>query len=478
MADEDDQNKATSVKLFIGAISQQLADSIDELDSRFSKYGKIISPIDLHKKPTLDTYFGYTTLEITPKQLVALRQAFNKVKFKGTVLAIETARPDYKERWATDNARRDPPPSKDQLKRKYGKPRREVDIIPGKMRKTPRKRAKYMTFRIQIGSKKTILKCPKKKLWGVMKNKKIDEMVWQYSHGQWKDGNGDIIETVDFQPVATKSGVSLIGSTSTSKDSKTLQKPESETIADEEAEEERQRNLSILDKIFGDAAEDFMPKALIDSRGNELELDENDSEKENEDDEDMADWENHSNFKKVEATNDMNPAIDNEDEDVEMAERSNKQEKEDKTSNAINSTKTLRNLFNPAENSGQFFLFGGDNADNEDFDNTVLDEINEAEKQQASIKPKSADDISFASSFPPAVAKVRKGLFFGHFESPFLSSQSQVALLPLLQFDKEAWETLFYDKRSDWAKKYKARRREALRQIEKKNKARRRTAPV
>lgn len=483
-----------NTRIYVGSISQQLSDSIDDLSTRFSKYGKVVKDIELHKKPTLDSYFGYITLEITPQKFGELKKAFNKVKFKSSVLTIDAAKPDYQQRWAADKARKDPPLTKVDALRKYGKKRREIDVIPGRMRTTPRKKYKYMTFRIFIGDKKIMLKCHKKKLWGIVKDKKFDEMIWRYSNRKWLDGNGDVIESVDFQPIQTKTGISLIKKDD--KDKQTTTATIGSTVEDDEEEAERQRNLDILEKMFGGATENFMPKASIDTRADddvpikpESESEDtsssdsdsssdddsssdSDSDSDNEDESEKNEWEEDKHFKKVDQIESTKPkAKITTEEDVEMEDVSTKKEILKKPTN---STSTLRSLFNPTGDSGGFNLFGSNTDDiDEDMDNEILKEIDEAEAAAKSQASKNGSDPYFALNLPK-VNKVRKGLFFGHFESPFLASQSQVALLPTLDFDSEKWEEEFQEKRSSWSKKFKGRRKEALRQIEKKNKARRR----
>lgn len=46
---QNDPDVSKNVRLFVGSISKQLADTIEDLSSRFEKYGKIITPIELHK---------------------------------------------------------------------------------------------------------------------------------------------------------------------------------------------------------------------------------------------------------------------------------------------------------------------------------------------------------------------------------------------------------------------------------------------
>lgn len=476
------EDNATEIRVYVGAICQLLADSISDLEDRFAKYGTITSSIELHKKPTLDTYFGYFTIKTTPDKWAALRHAFNKVKFKGSNITIEKALPDYKTRWEQDRAKKDPLPTKDELRRKYGLPRREIDVIPGRMREAPRKKFRYMTFRIMIGKKQKILKCPKKKLWGILKDRKLEELVWQYSKGQWKDGNGDTIETIDFRPISTMKGVSLTA-------------PEDDNEDLEEVEEERNRNLSILESLFANVDEDFIPKASLhkDDEATDKPLyggqfvQENKKYETYEDDEEEDDeepWKKSPNFKEakpIEKEQDISEPQDRDEEMLDVEET--KETNETNDSNALSSkpsTKVLRSLFNSEEAGGSFSLFGGQFEEQEDLDNSIIERIEQAETVQKKVINDNSKKVDVVyNDFDASTQRnvIKKGLFFSHFESPFLQSQSQVAMLPqLTDFQKDKWEEHFFSKRSDWAKKYKNRRREALRSIEKKNKARRHTS--
>lgn len=489
---ESSADTPVHTRIYVGSISQHLADSIDDLSSRFSKYGSLVKDIELHKKPTLDTHFGYITLDISPKKFAELKKAFNKVKFKGSVLSIDAAKPDFQERWAVDKARKNPPLTKTEALRKYGKKRREIDVIPGRLRTTRRKKYRYMTFRVFIGEKKIVVKSHKKKLWGIVKDKKFDEMIWRFSNRKWLDGNGDVIETVDFQPIQTKTGVSLIKNDDNDEHAVVKKSAEEE----EEEEAERQRNFDILEKMFGNASKDYMPKASIDTRADDdvemkpvseaedsssddsdkdsdsdSESDSDDEEEEEE--EEKSEWENHKNFQKVEKIEEPKPKQSS--ANTKPATKDEDKVEEKSTHKVVNSTSTFRNLFNPAEDTGSFSLFAANSGDiDDDMDDTVLKEIDEAEAAAAKSQANKKDTDPFSLLSFPAVNKVRKGLFFGHFESPFLSAQSQAALLPTLAFENEKWQEQFYDKKSEWSKKFRARRKEALRQIEKKNKARRR----
>lgn len=66
----------------------------------------------------------------------------------------------------------------------------------------------------------------------------------------------------------------------------------------------------------------------------------------------------------------------------------------------------------------------------------------------------------------PVVKKGKLGLFFAHSDSPFLRSQSQASKL-FGSFDEEAWDKLFWEKRGEWNRALRRRRKEVGRQMRK-----------
>lgn len=448
----EDLQGAKQIRLHIGAISKQLAKDKSSLESRLAKYGEVVSSLELYEKPALETYFGYITMKLTTAKFGALKGALNGVKFKGSVLVISEANPDWKARWEADQAQ----PEKKKLTetqciRKFEKREREIDVIPGRERTTKRKNINNMTVRVFIGKRKKILTCPKKKLWGFMKDKQLDHLVAEYSHGKWRDHNGDIVETVDFKIKPSKPSSTVVASAEpSSKDSQAIDVEDE----DDELREERERNLNILQNMFreNDGEVTTFVKPMIPD-----------------DEDDVSDWENLQSMK---------PKIS---EDADFADTpiqqiEHEEEPEDEIP-APNSTSTLRALFNPTEETAPFSLLGN-SGDDEDIQVDVV-MVDPIETPVVIIEPPKPS--SSAAEKQPAAriyATSNKGLFFPHFDSPFLNSQSQVASLAKFTLDKEAWEKEFYESRGEWNRTVRRRRRDVVRQIHKKNQAKRRTVVI
>lgn len=453
-----DSSENTEIRLHIGSISNQLASDEAALKSRLEKYGEIIKPLEFHQKPTQDTKFAYVTMKMSQANLGSLKKALNGFKFKGSVLTINQAKPDWTQRWAQDQARPNPRPTRDQCIRKYETPNREIDIIPGRMRTVKRKYRsdKKMTVRIWFGDRlKKTWNLPKKKLWGMMKERKLEHLVHDYSHGKWRDGNGDIVEVVDFSVKPWSK------STPSSKSFDLTMKAKDEELedGDEEAREERERNENILQSMFGASAGDIPAPMQLDS-DEEFPIETKKSYNDNDDDDEDFDWDN---LKRT-----THPAPEEGLTDI-------KSEQHDEETEDINSTSRLRSLFNPTTEASSFSLFGNI-ADDEDIqDDVVMADPVETPaieiKAPAPSKAKNSDDSTTARPYAPTV----KGLFFPHFDSPFLSAQSQISTLSTFTFDKEEWEKKFFDTRAEWSSKFKKRRKGVVKQIQKSNKHKRRT---
>lgn len=105
---------ATEIRLHVGNISPKLAENLESLNTRFSKFGTIVKPLEVHTKVLADKYFGFITLSLTPVDYEKIRNAFHEVVFMGMKLTINEAKPAYN--WTKDNARPDLKKS-DRLKR-------------------------------------------------------------------------------------------------------------------------------------------------------------------------------------------------------------------------------------------------------------------------------------------------------------------------------------------------------------------------
>lgn len=498
----NEDTKPKEMRIHIGGISKQLASDPESLQSRLLKFGKLLSPLEVHQKSSNDDhlYFGYVTLELTASQFGQLKSTYNGTKFKGSVLTISEGKPDWKQRWAADQARPDPPLNSDQAVRKFETANREIDVLPGRMRKSARAKTKQMTIRVFVGKRRKILTCPRKKLWGFMKERKLEHLVAGYSHGKWVDYNGDIVETVDMLVLPAVKKVKSVVAAADSKKAELSKKGNNEVNdvdddeEDEEAREERERNLNILRSMFGleaaAAADDPFPQPV------------------NLDESEESDWENLT-AKATKITTEADFADDyrevrdhfskkNKSERKLEPESEAEQEQQQKEDEAVtNSTSTLRKLFNPTEETTPFSLFGGDHHqaeggdyDDGDVDIEMIDPIETPVLIIEPPKPKattttttttisnSSSNTNTHNNNARIYATTNKGLFFPHFESPFLSSQSQIESLAKFSLDKEAWQKEFYDMRGEWNRTLRRRRRDVVRQIHKKNQAKRRTVAI
>jgi nucleolar protein 8 len=500
MAKDKSKSKATDMRLHIGSISAQLAADVASLEARLAKFGEITKPLELHQKPTAEDFFAYVTVRVTAEALGSLKKALNGVKFKGSVLSVAPARPDWRERWAEDHKRQAGPAplTPEQAKRLYEPAKREIDVIPGRMRTAPRRYRgdKRMTVRILFGDRvKKIAYLPKKKLWGMMKGRELQHLVSGYAHGKWTDGNGDVVEVVDFSvkpfgikkastdgkgiPSRAAAGGAVAGAAQGQGD---------DEDEDDELKEERERNLNILQGMFDGADDGDLPRPMKLSDDEEDEGKARDSDS----DEDDMDWDNltkkqtkiiaDADFADPEpAVNHNNKNYNNKTSTAVQAEH--EQEKEEDS--GVNSTTKLRSLFNPTEDSGTFSLFGdGFGAGDEDDiqEEVVMHDPIETPAVVIEVpKPKAkshTDATNDSVSGVPIYAQATRGLFFPHFDSPYLNSQSQLASLTKYTLDNEEWHKKFYEMRGEWNRTFRRRRRDVVKQIHRSNKAKRRTVAI
>eukprot|EP00041_Stephanoeca_diplocostata_P022431 m.534979 g.534979 ORF g.534979 m.534979 type:complete len:972 (+) comp22061_c0_seq1:179-3094(+) len=98
-ADTGPQN----MRLFIGGVPHGTTQS--ELESRFGRYGKVSDVEVVHHANGLEKTFAYITLEqITSSALMKLRATYNNSRWKGSVLRLQKAKPNFQERLALDKA--------------------------------------------------------------------------------------------------------------------------------------------------------------------------------------------------------------------------------------------------------------------------------------------------------------------------------------------------------------------------------------
>lgn len=529
-------------RLFVGNISKQLYATPDDLTVRLSKFGPLKSDFDLHYNEVRQAGYGYLELELTDKDLVMLKNSLHGVKYKGSNLVLDEAKPRFDQRWESDAARSNDNSLAKILKTEWkffkkidnvNKTYKDLrEVVPGRVRKKPRKGQKLVAFRVNFnGSIKTI-KCHKKKLWGYDKNRKLRDLVYKYQNSVWKDGNDHIVERVT--QIKLVQGANELTIQRLPRDDVMLL----EEFGDEGKEAvEAEKNNKVLASILGnfefdkpleynDKLDDFGGSDFEYNNGGmdsddeglglgEVDLSQIEFVKEgefgkdipkdvhyDEDDDDEMDIdqpveEQHEepgslgedSHEEVEAhdeeveeeveeegetqeeTQDEDEDEDEDEEDFEVEDETEPEaEAEDESEDefiptfganreptqpaliegTVSNTETLRTLFNEDQTTA-FNLID----DDDDIDHTVQPEKVEIELPQpiASIAPK---------------IKQRKGLFFPHFESPFLVAQTQLnKLTSNIEFDD--WDKTFWEKRSEWTSEFKRRKRDVLRQMRKKN---------
>lgn len=397
------------VRLHIGRISEKLANDKEDLENRISKFGNILEPLELRKKDILDTYYGYLTIDTNNKKLQALRTQLNNINFKGSKLSVNIAKPDYKEIWEKKVKAPEPSKPQDDLKRLYSSKPREIDVIPGDQRDMRRDIHKA-TYKILKKGKPKIINCKKQKLWGFEK-KPLELLVREYSNGQWKDSQGNTVETVDY----SKLKEDVVGN-----------------------DNERDAALNILDSMFGDESSADVKTVVFDDDDN--------------DDVPMGAPHEDYEHRKIESSDEQ------EDDDGQ-------DENNDPTSKKTDDFKSLYDDYQPSSGGGLFGSLDNKNDDEIDenagfFDVPTVGELKETSKTTRQIDEEHVPRI-----------REPRGLFFPHFESAFLSAQSQLNKIANTGFDKTQWEEEFWDKRGEWNRETRRRRRDVVRQLKKKNMA-------
>lgn len=448
-----------TIRVHVGHISESLAQNITDLEQRLGKYAEVVGGIELHKKDGQDTYFGYVTVNVSESQWKRMNSAVNGTVFKGTKLTLARARPDYRERYGFHASRQQSKNkvllNADQLKRKYQEKPREEGVVYGRLRTVPRKDMRHMTFRVVKGDRVIKLRTNRTKLWGYAKDKKLDALVFTYDNGLWKDSHGDVVETARLEEAVTDAVA---------------------TSAD--TGEERERNISILDSIFA-GSKDPSRMELSDEEDGQV------PDTVDDDDDMQVMIDNREGEATVVEFGDDEPAEtpkpafafnwdEDEEDNDDNTEPANAESANTETGPRVNDTSTLRSLFNPADDSGGFRLFGGDDDEDED--------VPDAAEKTADA---SADDVLApilnpvaVEELPPAVLRGKMGLFFGHFDSPFLYSQTQAARMDPGTFDRTKWEESFWANRGDWNRELRKRRRDVTRQQRKRAMARTRPTAV
>lgn len=507
-------------RIFVGGISKDLSGSIDELQKRMEKYGRILSDFEVHSNEVQDKFYAFITLESTAGKIASLQKVLNGVNFKGSKLVIDLAKPDWQERWEKDSRRQDMKITQRKVRQKITDSRLErisqanenpfklALVSKGRMRESKRKDLKNMTIRVEIRGRVRIIKCKKTKLWGIAKNRGIKDLTCRFIAGEWRDGaehvidrltkkvlifDNDGIKVQDYEPAEAvaeelveehgKTNKVLEGLLSKYNFDKPIEfeedeeptagsdyefnknsdnedeeeevvdikyeipekdcvKPSQETIVREYFEEHpellHQSGLPAPHGESDDEDDDEFYKTLrIKYSGEEQEEQEEQDESQpnleqeqeqvaddDHDDEFIPSFTSSSNAPVVEAAEEEEQA-DSDDEFIPSFGQA-------ETSSNANTTEALRSLLNPIDG-----------------------------------KPHRTEEIETFSQMedipiPEFQHKKSLGLFFSHFESPFLVAQSQINKFANVDINDDGWDKWFWDNRGELNREFRRRRRDTL----------------
>ncbi|ODV97303.1 hypothetical protein PACTADRAFT_49036 [Pachysolen tannophilus NRRL Y-2460] len=524
---ENSRNEMSCTRLYIGGISPQLAENIEELEDRLSRYGNIKSSIELHRKPTIDNFFGFVDIEILPEKLADVKRTLSGFKFMNSRLAINVSDKGFKERWKEDAERPDLL-AEDRIKRnKIALARqerienrnvfiREGVLVKGRLRKTPRKNLKNLTFKVEINGRIKIFKCQKKKLWGVDKNRKIRDLTFKFVNNQWRDGNDHVIESLELKNNLQKI---LLGGDIVEAKNLELSLDDTENN-EEELAEEKKRNNKILENLFSQF--DFEKPVAVEDIDAKESSGESEYEYEavyNSDDQDKNETDSYGVPEKSCTSNNlledflksnpMNPEKkpfdeqeeeeDDDDDEIYKQVESDHEKVEENLKKAVqdtdeefiptftksiektdieeNQTEKLRSLLNPAaseKTSSSFKLSVDSDIEEENDMNYESHNNNNGSVTATLLSSKELKEIQKVQndaklSLLTSVKKSTHGLFFAHFDSPFLVAQSQLSKLDVgSTHSTENYDEWFYENRGALNREFKRKRRDVLRQYKKK----------
>lgn len=517
------------LRIHVGGISKELANSVDELERRFGKIGKIVKSFEIHEKPILDYYFGFITMKLNNTEFRQLKKSWNDVRFKGSKLTIAIAKDDYLKRWDHDSRRQDTKIS-DRKRRQKVADERNVRILQksvnpfklllvskGRMRKTPRKTdLKNLTIRININGKLKIIKCKKTKLWGVAKNKTIRDLTYRFIAGEWRDGNDHVIDRLSNKIVIFNHNNMI-----TVHDA--IEKLDEKEI-EEEFNEEKAKNNKVLEEMLNkynfdkpvelDNANDDNDKDFdyeLEHRVSDTELDNNDEELNityNIPSTDCVKPSRESILEEYNMNNEKiinkktEPEEEKEDDDDDNFYRNLKPDDQEENTDKIYELKTDKpndnndhdNDFIPSfgrstqsynkseeDNDDEFIPTFGSSKDgtvNEKGQTNTTEKLRELLSSSNTIKSNKSDeefnearDIQTDIILPNLKRNKNVGLFFSHFDSPFLVAQSQINKLREINVNEELqYDEWFFKNRGELNREFRRLRRDLIRRNKKKSK--------
>ncbi|CUS24977.1 LAQU0S23e00276g1_1 [Lachancea quebecensis] len=447
----------TEKRLFVGNIFNDPEGILKELYHRFQRFGRCISTeFERHD------HFGYIDMKFDDEAaFLKLKQSFNGVKFKGNALRVDAAKMGWRERWKLDQERGQivERAKEKQIQKSQWEHFKKLEniemswidrqqLIVGRMRRTPRSRAQLrnITFRISRDGQLKVYKCHKNKLWGYERNKGPRDLVCKFTDRRyWRDGNDHIVDKLDYSRTASHWGARSDNYVQTTEDDQ-IEEDSSEkdktkdVLADILGSYDFDKPLALEEDQEEDAASDYEYNALFED--------------------------SQTNGKKIETP--VKRATENlpstsEDEEQEFIPTFAPASAEAETStNGESNVEKLRSLFSSGHQAGDFRLIDESDEDIDKEKNAPPVDVPRGE--QLPVLDTHADVEG------PALSS--KGLFFPHFTSPFLHSQSQLAKIKSPTDHQELfanWENHYWENRAAWTKEMKSKKRDAIRQLKRKN---------
>lgn len=499
-------------RIFVGGISANLAGSIGDLQKRMEKYGQVLGDFETHFNEVQDKHFAFITLKTTAAKVGSLQKVLNGVNFKGSKLVIDLAKPDWEEKWKKDSRRQDMKISQRKQRQKITDARMEriskKDVNPfelalvskGVMRDAKRKDLKNMTIRVEIRGRVRIIKCKKTKLWGIAKNRGIKDLTNRFIAGEWRDGSDHVIDRLTRKVLIFDD------------DGIKVQDYEKTESVNEELVEEHGKTNKVLEGLLSkynfdkpiEFEEEEDPVA-----GSDYEFNKNSDNEEEEDEvldikyqvpekdcvkpsqetivkeyleehpellhqsglpapHDEDDDEDDDEFYKT-----LKAKYSDEEEQEEQEEREQEQEQEEE--------EVEDQVMQDEDHDDEFIpSFASKPVVEVDEDEEFIPSFGQAEESTNSNTTEAlrsllnpVDIESHRVSEPEAVIvedvpapefqhKKNLGLFFSHFESPFLVAQSQINKFTNVDINEEGWDKWFWENRGELNREFRRRRRDVL----------------
>ena len=394
---------------------------------------------------------------------------------------------------------------------------------------------KNLTLRVSINGRLKVIKCKKTKLWGMDKNKAIRDLTSRFIAGEWRDGNDHVIDRLAHKMVIFDDGKILIKDTNVAaaadiqeeleeeqhKTNKVLEnmlnkynfdKPVefeddnkndnnsdfdyelenrvAENLNDDEHDNNYNEELSLTYNIpEKDCLKPSRESVIEEYKSYGSHFNKEDEEEENEEEEEEEEEDDDEEF-----FNNLKPTLDEgaqPEGDGEDPVEENSFEPASKTQSSPSTAQTEENNDdknddknddeNAGENDDEFIpTFGSTRTGKE----TEAPITNTTEKLRAllsagtssSATEKMEQDNIFdnarVETVLPNLKKTKNvGLFFSHFDSPFLVAQSQINKLRELKANEELkYDEWFWSNRGELNREFRRLRRDVLRRNKKKSK--------